>query len=320
MALDPRVTRVALTSALPVREFTKVQVLVGGREPARPEDTPAASLAAVSPAYFDVLDTRLLEGRPFNALDTDRTAPVAIVNHAFRRRHFDGASPLGASVEIVSARGVRSEATVVGVAPDLWMDGPRNRRPDGVYVPLTQQDLVSARVLARGAGAEPDLRAAIAGHLSRLDPDVPAYEVWPMEAVIARASFFYYFLPSLFLVFGGAALGLAAIGLYAVMTFAVQARRVEMGVRRALGATRPGVVTLVLRRAVGQVGIGLLLGGAAGALLSQSLTRFLISAGAIDPITLAAVGAVLAGVCVAATIGPAIWASRVNPVEALRTQ
>lgn len=68
-----------------------------------------------------------------------------------------------------------------------------------------------------------------------------------MEAVIARASFFYYFLPSLFLVFGVAALALAAIGLYAVMTFAVRVRRVEMGVRRALGATRLGVVTLVYR-------------------------------------------------------------------------
>jgi ABC-type antimicrobial peptide transport system permease subunit len=141
-----------------------------------------------------------------------------------------------------------------------------------------------------------------------------------MEAVIARASFFYYFLPSLFLVFGVAALVLAAIGLYAVMTFAVQARRVEMGVRRALGATRRGVVTLVFRRVVGQVAVGLVLGAAAGALLSQSLTRFLISANPIDPVTLAAVGAVLAGVCVVATIGPAIWASRVNPVEALRTQ
>lgn len=320
MAADRRIARVALTSALPVREFTKVQVVIGGREPARPEDTPAASMAAVSPEYFDVLGARLLEGRPFSVLDTGGTASVAIVNRSFWRRHFDGVSPLGASLGIISARGVRSEATIVGVAPDLWMDGPRNRRPEGVYLPLAQQDLLSARVLAVGVAGEPELRAAVADNLSRLDPDIPAYEVWPMEAVIARASFFYYFLPSLFLVFGAAALVLAAIGLYAVMTFAVQARRVEMGVRRALGATRPGVVTLVLRRVVGQVAVGLALGAAAGALLSQSLTRFLISANPIDSVTLASVGAVLAGVCVVATMGPAIWASRVNPVEALRTQ
>lgn len=320
MAADRRVARVALASALPVREFTKVQVVIGGQEPARPEDTPAASMAAVSPEYFDVLGARLLEGRPFSVLDTEGTASVAIVNRTFWRRHFDGVSPLGASLGIISARGVRSEATIVGVAPDLWMDGPRNRRPDGVYLPLAQQDLLSARVLAVGAAGAAEVRAAVADTLSRLDPDIPAYEVWPMEAVIARASFFYYFLPSLFLVFGGAALVLAAIGLYAVMTFAVQARRLEMGVRRALGATPLGVVTLVLRRVVGQVVVGLVLGGAAGALLSQSLTRFLISANPFDAATLAFVGALLSGVCVVATIGPAIGASRVNPVEALRSQ
>jgi len=320
LSAEARVSKAALTSALPVREFPKVHFIVGGREPVPPVDVETASVAAISPAFFDVLGANVLEGRAFTAFDTAQSPAVAIVNQSFARRHFVGVAALGASLEILDVAGTRVTTAIVGIVPDLWMDGPRNRRPDGLYVPLSQRDASAVRVITRGTGGERSLRAAVAAALTAVDADVPAYESWSMEAVIARASFFYRFLPSLFLVFGGAALGLASVGLFAVMTFAVQRRRLELSIRLALGSTPGGLARLVLRRAMGELAIGLLVGCGMGLLLNQSLTRFIVSVTAADPVSFGAVGLVLVTVCGMAALGPAVGAGRVHPIESLRAQ
>ena len=326
-ALERRLTsalgteQAALTSALPVREFPKVQAVVTGSEPPGNQVPPSATLAAVSPSYFDVIGSRLIDGRAFNDHDTGTAARVAIVNQSFVRRHFGPTeSPLGTALTITTSRGARSRVVVVGVAPDLWMDGPRNRRPDGIYVPLTQQDVVAARVLVRGRSGAPPASGAIISALASVDPDVPAYEVWSMGRVIERGTFFYVFLPSLFLVFGITALALASVGLFAVMTFAVQRRRLELSIRSSLGATPAGLVGLVLRSASRNVALGVALGGALGLVMNQSLTRFLVAVTPADPFALALVGAVLFSVSLIAAAGPAMRAGRVPPTEALKAQ
>ncbi|MGE0594686.1 MAG: ABC transporter permease [Dehalococcoidia bacterium] len=320
LASDLGKDQAALTSALPVREFPKVQAVVTGKPPRGNQTLPSATLAAISPSYFDVIGSRLLDGRAFTDHDTDTAARVAIVNQSFVRRHFAQAeAALGTALTITTSRGAH-QVVVVGVVPDLWMDGPRNRRPDGIYVPLTQRDVRAARVLVRGRPGAPPPSAVITSALASVDPDVPAYEVWSMGRVIERGTFFYFFLPSLFLVFGITALALASVGLFAVMTFGVQRRRFELSIRSSLGATPAGLVGLVLRNASRSIALGVALGGALGLVMNQSLTRFLVAVTPTDPFALALVGGVLFAVSLLAAAGPAVRAGRVPPAEALKAQ
>jgi ABC-type antimicrobial peptide transport system permease subunit len=159
----------------------------------------------------------------------------------------------------------------------------------------------------------PDVREAV----ESLDSNLPIYDVLSMNGVIAQETWFYWVFGSLFMVFGFVGLFLAAIGLYGVMSFSVSRRTQEMGIRMALGAQGAGLVRLVMKRGLVQLGVGLVIGIALAALAADPLTLLLYEVDARDPTVFGGVALILALTGLLASFVPASRVARLDPVTAL---
>jgi ABC-type antimicrobial peptide transport system permease subunit len=208
----------------------------------------------------------------------------------------------------------------VGVVPDTHMGGLGDDEDEqGIYIPIAQSDARFMSVLARTAGGDPMVLAqGVRDAVQALDPDLPIYFVRTLRSAIDENNWFYMVFGTLFMVFGGVALFLAAVGLYGVMSSSVRQRTREMGVRMALGAQVGDVRTLVLRQGLLQLGIGMVLGLAFALGVSNLLQMLLFEVEPRDPSIFIAIGVVLTATATSACLVPAIRATRVDPMHALR--
>jgi predicted permease len=289
---------------------------------------PAVAVEPVSDGYFDALEMRILAGRDFGAGDTLDRPPVAIVNTAFVRTHFGGATPLGRRVRLATGPNAYGPwLTIVGVAPDTRMQGPYDGQSDGagIFLPLAQAPQRWVTIVVRGRGGAPiawtePLRQAMA----RVDANQPIYMVNTVDQLIDEALAQNRLLAALFSIFGGVAVLLAAIGLYGVMSFAVSQRTNEFGIRMALGADRQKILRLILGQGAVQLAVGLGLGlSLAFALVTLGrafMENFLYQVARGDPLVWGATIALVAFVTLLACLAPARRATRVNPVDALRAE
>ncbi|HET9981982.1 MAG TPA: ABC transporter permease [Longimicrobiales bacterium] len=315
----PGVEQVSLTTSLPAASGSMYSPFAKeGAAYAGDRDYPRTHVVAIGTGFFDALGSRVLDGRDFAERDGHGGFPVAIVNATFARKYFPGESPIGRRVR---AGGRKSEApwrTIVGVVPDLYADGVRNRQPEALYIPAAQDGSRFMSIVARTHGAPTALAGPVRDAVTALDADLPIYFVSTLARDIAKNTWFYRVFGTLFMVFGGAALFLAAIGLYAVMAFSVSRRTREVGVRMALGAGRSDVLRLVLRQGLRQIGIGLAIGIALSLGLTRLLATILFGVEPRDPTTLAAIVVVLTLTGMLACLLPARRAARVDPMAALR--
>ena len=324
LAAIPGVEAATLSSALPVTEHDERAFQVEGRAYASDEEVPRARRGVVVPGYFETFQAGVLRGRAFGREDQRGALAVAVVNESFVRRHFPGGDPIGRRIREGVRDTTRQWLTVVGVVPDLHMQGMGdNERGSeaGFYVPLAQSDVrygaaIALRVRGDVMGKVGDIRAAVAA----LDPSLPVFRVMSMGGVIDRETWFFRSFGGMFVAFGLAALFLAAVGLYGVMSFAVTARTHEMGVRLALGAPGGRLVWLVMRKSVGQLAVGLVIGLALGAVAAGPLEIILYQVQARDPMVFGGVAATLALVGFAAAFIPARRVARVDPAEALNAE
>jgi putative ABC transport system permease protein len=321
LAAMPGMEAATLSSALPATENDEASFRVEGRAYASADEVPRARRAVIEPRHFETFQVGVLRGRAFGGEDRRGALPVAVVNESFARRYLPGGDPIGRRIREGAQDTTRQWLTVVGVVPDLHLQGIGNNERGseaGFYVPLEQSDLrygaaIALRVrgdVMRGAA---DVRAAVAA----LDPGLPVSGLMPMDVVIERETWFFRSFGGMFIVFGLAALFLAAVGLYGVMSFSVTARTHEMGIRMALGAPGHGLVWLVLRKGVVQLAVGLVIGLALATLAAGPLQIVLYQVEARDPAVFGGVAAVLALVGLTAAFVPARRVARVDPVEAL---
>jgi putative ABC transport system permease protein len=243
---------------------------------------------------------------------------VLIVNRSLAARAWPNESPLGRRIRLgKDETGVWR--TVVGVVPDLRMNGfDTSSRPDGLYLPISQESPASLKVVARTSGDPLALSPAVRGAVAALDRDLPLDAVASLETVAAKNASAYSLFGALFSVFGLAALILASVGIYGVIAFSVQQRTREMGIRMALGAQRGQVMGLLLRQGARQLALGL----GAGLLLAAGIavllggTLFQVKGG--DPAVFLGVMLVLSAVALLACFVPALRATRVDPQAAIR--
>ena len=275
--------------------------------PESPRDN--ARYAEVSTNYFDVLGTRLVEGRGFSPLDTSGSDAVAVVNETMRRNYWPSGIPAGACILIDTC------ARVVGVVEDI-RDAPGVEAPMRYYLPLAQAFRPASVVIVRTPVE------ATASVITQLRKSTPAGRRLLIDVIsdrINRALRPWRTAMMLFLAIGGVGLLLATVGLYSVVSYLASDRLPEFGVRVVLGATGTDVLKLVLVDGARLAAIGGCLGLVGAALAARYLGTLLFEVSPFDPVTYAVALVCLTVAALAAMWFPARRAARVNPVTTLRT-
>jgi putative ABC transport system permease protein len=283
---------------------------VPGLPPDRSSD---ADYRTASPGYFETMGIALVRGRVFDENDREGRPLVAVVSASLAQRVWPGRDPIGQHFSIDAP-----EITVIGVANDVHSASLEAPPQPTVYVPYRQDPFPFMTVVLRTTAPVSAIGGAIREAIWRVDRDQPASAVHTMDEQLSNSLTRRRFSVTLLTAFGVTALALAAIGLYGVLAFIVAQRRREIGVRMALGASPRHVIADVL----GQ-GLRLAVAGvAAGLVLALALTRLLSSmlygTSATDVATFASVSLLLVVIAVGASVVPALRASRVDPLVALR--
>jgi predicted permease len=312
----------ALGTSLPGTGAGETRAAVMGRVYPDLSDYPTSRVAYVSPGYFDAFQAPALEGRTFTADDDAQGLRVALVNRPFAERHFQGENPVGRQVRIGWPEPEGDWLTVVGVVPDLDMDGavdPAGAN-EGIYLPLAQADVRFVSIAVRTQGDPMALAPALREEVATLQGDTPVYFINTLRGAISINLLDAVLVGSLLWSLAVAAFLLASVGLYGITSFLAGRRTRELGVRIALGAKRVDVIRLVIRQGTVHVLSGLILG-----LLLAAGSLAVMTRGGLEtfPWSFPVAGIVclvLGGTCLVAMLMPARRATRVNPVEALRAE
>ncbi|HKW49515.1 MAG TPA: ABC transporter permease [Gemmatimonadaceae bacterium] len=315
---------VYLGSDLPGAGWRGERIAIEGHSYVRERDYPFAQSLAVSPGFFHAFNVPVLRGRAILSSDRSEWQRVAVVSEAFARRNFPGADPLGRRIRIVADSNTTEWLTIVGVIPSLYALGRVSA--DGDHFPpevLTsfwqQHRLTSASIALRGPATVANA-VTVRKVISALDPDLPVYATASMYDVLNKPVWPVRVFGTLFVIFGVVALLLSAIGLYAVMAFSVDRRAREMGIRMALGATAGGVIRMVCRQGTKQIVVGMSIGLLMGAVFVRALGLLLFEVRPNDPAVFGVVASVLGLAALLACLIPAVRATRVDPLVALRSE
>jgi predicted permease len=313
----PGVEAVAFASRLPLRGGWGTGIQVEGRS-ADPNHTDDADAQAVSRGYFRTLGIPLLRGRGFEPSDREGAPDVALVNDDYARLFGGGKSVIGTRFR----RG--SEApwvTVVGEVASLRRDGLDAEITPQIYLPAAQTSLYPVPlgdVAIRGNGGPNALASLLRAEVEALDPEQPISRVMGLDEALARGVAPRRFGLALLAGFALTALLLTLVGIYGVAAYSVGQRIPELGVRVALGAERGRILGLVVRGVLGQVLIGVVVGLALAFAATRALEGLLFQVAPTDPATFAAVPVLLLAAAALAALGPALRATRIDPVAALR--
>jgi predicted permease len=313
----PGVERVGLVSRLPMNGGESWTFTIAGRPPVEPINTPDGSIRWVAAEYFETLEIPLRRGRLFGVADDASAPKVVIINEAMARAYFQNADPLGQRI-------VRNNdsLTIVGVVGDVTIARLEDAVPPTWYVPLAQAPQVFMRIAIRGTRPNAELQRALARSLSAIDANAAIVDPATMDNLLTRSSsVFTRRFPLLLVgVFAATALVLALIGIYGVVSYSVGQRQRELGIRLALGANPGSVVALFLRHSVWMSLLGTAIGVGCALLSTRFVAGMLYGVQSSDPVTYVAVAALLSTAAVAATLIPAVRATRVNPTIALRAE
>lgn len=319
----PALSGAALADLIPYNGSSGRPVAIDGVVYDQDSDYPNVTRAVATSGLFEALGVELVAGRDFTIQDDANAERVAIVNQPMVDRYFGGQNPIGRQFR----EGVSDTlplVTVIGVAPDLHMDGAQIQgesfEPSGYYVPLAQNDARFMTILANArtggaASVTGDVRAAV----QRVDSDLPIYSVFSQAEVIDRAVWFFGVFGTVFIVFGLAALFMASVGLYGVLSFAVSRRTQEMGIRMALGAASRDVIALVARQGATQLGLGLAIGLVMAFGITRVVAVLMYQVDPQDPVVFGVVLTLIVAVGASAAFFPARRATGVDPVVALRS-
>jgi predicted permease len=314
----PGVEKVASAEMLPLGiSFQTGSWDIPGVEPPSGEDHHEIAYNSVSRTYFDVMGIPIVAGRPLGPEDQRDSQPVAVISETAARQYWPGESPIGREV---TRPGNERVYRIVGVAKDtkVWTLGEEYR--SYIYLSKEQSNEVSSQIVATGTISEAQIVTEIQRVARELDPRFVIMESKTVSEHLSIAMFPPRMAALLLGVFGALALVLATTGLYGTVAFNVSRRTREMGIRLSLGADTGEVVWMVLRGAMGLVVVGVVIGVVLSLGLAQAIRGFLYGVGALDPLTFLGVPAILAVVALIAALVPARRASRVNPVQALRSE
>jgi predicted permease len=275
---------------------------------------------------FEAMGTRLVRGRWFTEADTESTAPVAVINETMARTYWtDGASVVGGRIRVGNMK--NPWVTVVGIVADERHNGVTGLVKEKFYIPHSQWHIAtggslirSVFIVARTTGDPLAVAGAVRAQVRQMDPTLPVANVRSMAQVVSTSLATPRLTGFLLGAFAAIALALAAVGIYGVLAYLVSQRTQEIGIRLAIGANRSEVLAMILRQGMSLAVVGIGVGLAAAFLLTGLMRSLLYEVRPSDPLTFVVVPAVLLGVSLVASYLPALRATRVSPLIALRTQ
>jgi len=285
-----------------------------------------ATKTSVTPHYFRTMGIRLLRGRTFSDADSGTAPGVAIVSQSLAGRLWPGEDGLGRHVKIGIGGDPAHEPwrTVVGVVADVRQETLASEPAPTLYSPLAQAPLgflvSEVTYVLRTAGDPAAMAGAATREIHGLDPALPVTRVRPLDALVSVSLAAPRLRAALFGTFACLGLGLAGAGIFGQLAYSVSRRSREIGLRMALGAAPATVVSLVVRQALATTLIGLVVGLCTAVLLVRTLGGFLYRVTPGDPLAYAVAALALLAVALLASWAPARRATRVDPVEALRSE
>jgi len=320
----PAVEHTGIVSRPPLLyDMSTTRFHIEGRpEPGTGEESPTGSYVVAGPDLFETLGISLLRGRLFEAGDGVTEDGVVIIDETLAERYWPGEDPIGRRMRMGPPG--QEYQTIVGIVTRARFDALTMQEPT-YYEPARQAVrtapflLGTMAILVRTTGDPLELAGPLRDAVRELDADLPILSMRSMDDMVSRSVAGPRFIMILMAVFAGVALVLGAIGVYGVVSQAVIQRTHEIGIRRALGARGGQVLAMVLRQGGTLVVGGVCLGLAAALALNRVLVGFLYEVSGTDPLTYTVVAGAVAAVALLATLIPARRATRVDPLDALRT-
>ena len=305
----PGVAAVGMVDRLPLKGVTQSGPIgVRGVDLSEDLKERAVDERAIKGDYFSAAGIPLIAGRA--TLKPHET----IVNETLVRRYFGAANPIGRQI---STHGTH-HFTIVGVAGDVRVEATQTQQPAELFVRIEDTYWPLQNYVVRAAGDPVSLAASVREAMRRADPNQMIDKIAPLNRVISESSSDQRTRVWLLGSFAGMALLLAAIGLYGVLASDVAQRKIEIGIRLALGAEPGGILSRTVSQGVLLAGAGLALGMAGALLLTRLVATFLYGVAPTDPIVFGAVALVLIVTATAASLIPALRASQVDPAVTLR--
>jgi putative ABC transport system permease protein len=268
----------------------------------------------VSEGYFATVGIPLLKGRLFDATDRDSARSV-IISAALAAKYFPGEEAIGQGLQVFG-----SPLQVVGIVGDVHQQELSKQAEPAIYLPLSAYPSPHLTLVVRGDSDPIGLVGSVREQARAINPSVPVINPRSMEDVLGESLAQQRFSATLLAFFAIAALGLAVLGLYGVISFGVARRSREIGVRLAIGAAPTRVLGMVIREGMALCLTGVGLGLLGALILGRLLAGLVFGVSATDPLTLLAVGGLLAAAAVLASWIPARRATRVDPAVVLRAE
>ena len=287
---------------------------------ARPDEDMECAIDAVSAGFLSTLKIPLVAGRDFTEADGSGAPKVAMVNQQFSRFFFPGGNAVGHHLAF-GAGDVKLDIEIVGVVRDSFHDDLREKVARFINIPYLQDSHAGVSSLSyyvRAVGNPVALTGNIRQTVREMDSNVPLNEVRTVKSAIQQSIYGDRMVAWLGVAFGALAAALAAIGLYGLVSYTVARRTSEIGLRVALGASRPAILWLVFRKSLTLIATGVVLGLALAFAAVRLVSSMLYGLEATSPLISVGATVLLAAVAMLATYIPARRATKVDPIVALR--
>jgi putative ABC transport system permease protein len=316
----PGVEQVSLSSSLPLGGGVSVLSFQPEGKPEMPSNQqPLAFYVEASPGYFSTMGIPVLRGREFEEKDAIEDPRTILISQAMAQREFPDADPIGRRFSFGPGEDGKPQwVEIVGVVGNVRQYRADRDPVPMVYAPYTASPARAQNLMIRTAGDPMAVAGAIRAALQSLDPSLPISPPRTLDAVVGASLTQRKFNMTLLIVFAGIALVLAIAGIYGTVAYSVAQRTQEIGIRVALGASSREILGLVLFGALKPVAAGLAVGIVASFALTRALDRLVYGISTTDPATFISLPLVLAVVAFIAAMLPAMRATRVDPLEALR--
>jgi putative ABC transport system permease protein len=296
-------------------------IAIEGAPPLAPgQALPTTAWRKSSPGYFQALGIPLLQGRDFTRHDNDKSEPVIIIDQSSARRFWPNQNPIGKRLRLVGSGAPEEWRSVVGVVGDVKHEGLETTSLEQIYIPYPQYPHYFMYLVLHTSSDANAMAPLARRAVLELDKDQSIFRVETMETKLVRSMAWRRFYTLMLGTLAVVALALAGVGVYSVMAFSVTQRTREIGIRLALGAKRRTVLQLVVRQALGLVGMGVALGLATALGLLRLISNLLYGVAATDLKILIGGALLLTVLALLASYLPARRASRVDPLIALRAE